>query len=103
MIMSNGAIGGSWDDLEKEIFTPEEIRESKLRTAVIGELIKAKGERGLSLKKLEELSGVGRATISKMEKGYSSCKTDTLLKVLAALGKTLAVVPIEFELETEKI
>ena len=52
MIMSNGAIGGTWDDLEKEIFTPEEIRESKLRTAVIGELIKAKGERGLSLKKL---------------------------------------------------
>ena len=30
-----------------------------------------------------------------MEKGYTSPQIDTLLKVLGALGKTLAVVPLE--------
>ena len=27
---------GSWDELEKELFTPEEIAESELRVAMIG-------------------------------------------------------------------
>ena len=31
-------IGRSWDEVEKELFTPEEIAASNLRVAVIGEL-----------------------------------------------------------------
>ena len=93
--MRESAIGGTWDELEKEIFTPEEIQESNLRVAIIGEIIKARQEQGFSLKKLEELSGVGKSTIARMEKGYISYSIGTLMKVLAALGKTLAVVPIE--------
>ena len=34
-----------WSDVEKEIFTAEEIRESQLRVAIIGELIKARQEK----------------------------------------------------------
>lgn len=37
-ITNNPAIGGSWRDLRTEIFTPEEIAESDLRVALIGEL-----------------------------------------------------------------
>ena len=48
----------TWDDVEKEMFTPEEIAESDLRVALIGELIKARQEKGISQKQLEELSGV---------------------------------------------
>ena len=52
------SVGPSWDDVEKALFTPEEIAESDLRVALIGELVKARQERGITQKKLEELSGV---------------------------------------------
>ena len=93
--MNNSAIGDDWEDVRKELFTPEEIRESDLRVAIIGELIKARRERGISQKQLEELSGVRQPVIARMERGYTSPQIGTVLKVLGALGKTLAVVPIE--------
>jgi len=83
-----------WSDVEKELFTPEEIRESNLRVAIIGELIKARNEKNISQRELEQLSGVRQPIISRMEAGETSPQIDTVLKVLAPLGKTLAVVPI---------
>lgn len=92
---NNSAIGSNWEDVRKEIFTPEEIAESDLRVALIGEFIKARQEKGISQKKLEELSGVKQPIIARMEKGNTSPQLDTMLKVLAPLGKTLAIVPLE--------
>lgn len=93
--MNHSALGGTWDELEKELFTAEEISASNLRVAIIGELIKARQEQGISQKKLEELSGVKQPIIARMEKGSTSPQIETVLKVLAPLGKTLAVVPLE--------
>lgn len=94
-ITDNPAIGRSWDEVRKELFTPEEIAESDLRVALIGELIKARREKGLSQKKLEELSGVKQPIIARMEKGTTSPQIDTVLKLLRPLGKTLAIVPLD--------
>lgn len=91
----NTVIGTSWNDFEKEVFTPEEIRASDLRVALIGEMIKAREEKGISQKKLEELSGVKQPVIARMETGKTIPQIETVLKVLGALGKTLAVVPLE--------
>ena len=91
----NSAIGSSWAEVRAELFTPEEIAESDLRVALIGELIKARQEKGISQKKLEELSGVKQPIIARMEKGSTSPQIDTILKVLAPLGKTLAIVPLQ--------
>ena len=91
----NNRIGRDALELIDSFLTPEEIAESKLRVALIGELIKARQEKGLSQKKLEELSGVKQPVIARMEKGITSPQIDTVLKVLAPLGKTLAVVPLE--------
>ena len=91
----NSAIGHSWDEVERELFTPEEIAASNLRVSLIGELIKARQEKGISQKKLEELSGVKQPIIARMEKGSTSPQIDTILKVLAPLGKTLAIVPLD--------
>lgn len=93
--MSNPAIGRSWEDARAELYTPEEIAESNLRVALIGELIKARQEQGISQKRLEELSGVKQPVIARMETGVTSPQIDTILKVLAPLGKTLAVVPLD--------
>ncbi len=64
------AIGSSWEDVQRELFTPEEIAESDLRVSIIGELIKARNEKGISQKKLEELSGVRQPAIARMKKGF---------------------------------
>lgn len=93
--MSNiSSVGPTWEAVRQELFTPEEIAESDLRVALIGELIKARQEKGISQKQLEELSGVKQPVIARMEKGYTSPQLDTILKVLAPLGKTLAIVPL---------
>ncbi len=89
------AVGGSALKFMEGILTPDEIAESELRVSIIGELIKARQEKGISQKKLEELSGVKQPVIARMEKGSTSPQLDTILKVLAPLGKTLAVVPLE--------
>ncbi len=89
------AIGSDVLEFMDSLSTPEEIMESDLRVALISELIKARQEKGISQKKLEELSGVKQPIIARMEKGSTSPQINTLLKVLAPLGKTLAVVPLE--------
>ena len=85
----------TWKDVRGEIFTPEEIAESDLRVALIGELIKARKESGLSQRELGELSGVKQPIIARMEKGDNVPNLDTVIKVLAPLGKTLAIVPLK--------
>ena len=89
------AIGDDVLEFMNSILTPEEIAESDLRVAIIGEIIKKKKKKGISQKKLEELSGVKQPIIARMEKGTTSPQIDTILKVLLPLGKTLAVVPLE--------
>ena len=85
-----------WDeDFDREHFTPEEIAESDLHAALITALVRARQEQGLSQRQLEELSGVKQPQIARMEKGDANPQLDTLLKVLAAMGKTLAIVPIK--------
>lgn len=96
-IRDNPAIGRDALEFMNSLLTPEEIAESNLRVALIGELIKARQEKGLSQKKLEELSGVKQPVIARMEKGTTSPQLDTILKVLAPLGKTLAIVPLDSE------
>ena len=82
---------GSWDDLRQKLFTPEEIAASDLRVAIMMELTRARNERGLSQRGLEELCGVRQPVIARMENGSTSPQLDTVLKVLAPLGKTLYV------------
>lgn len=84
-----------WDeDLEKEIYTSEEIAQNNLTAKIMCELIAARKEMGLSQKELERLSGVKQPAIARMEKGISSPTLDTLAKLLAPLGKTIAIVPM---------
>ncbi|MCK5848876.1 MAG: helix-turn-helix transcriptional regulator [Caldisericia bacterium] len=89
--MKNKAIGSKWSDVRKEIFTPEEIAASDLRVAIVGELIKTRHKSGISQRKLEEISGVKQPIIARMENGKTNPRIDTILKVLAPLGKTLRV------------
>ena len=90
----NKAIGRDWEEIEKEIFTPEEIAEAELKASIISELIKARNEKKLSQRDLEELSGVSQTVIARMEKGSTKTQFNTVVKLLRALGKTLVVAPL---------
>jgi DNA-binding XRE family transcriptional regulator len=85
------AIGGDALELLKSYFALEELAASDLRVALMIELAHARAEKGISQKKLEALSGVKQPIIARMEKGYTSPQLDTVLKVLAPLGKTLYI------------
>ena len=95
VIKENPAVGRDALEFIDSLLTPEEIAESDMRVALIGELIKARQEKGISQKKLEELSGVKQPVIARMEKGLTNPQLDTILKVLVPLGKTLAIVPLD--------
>ena len=87
--------GNSWDEFEKQFFTPEEIAESELRVAIIEELIKAREENGITQKELEAMSGIKQPVISRIEKGTNDPQFSTVVKLLNSLGKTLQIVPIK--------
>ncbi|WP_455615876.1 helix-turn-helix domain-containing protein [Eisenbergiella sp.] len=87
----NNAKGHEWGQVRNTLFSKEEIAESNLRVALIGEIIKAREEMGISQKKLEELSGVRQPVIARLERGNTSPQLDTILKILAPLGKTLYI------------
>lgn len=83
----------TWDELRPQLFSAEEIAESDLRVALMGEIITARKEQGISQRELEKLSGVKQPVIARIESGTVSPKVDTLLKLLAPLGKTLTIGP----------
>lgn len=82
-----------WSEVKRELYTEEQIQESDLRVALISQLIDARNEGKISQRQLEELSGVKQPIIARIEKGDVNPRIDTVLKLLAPLGKTLAVVP----------
>ena len=93
--INNSAIGRDAVEFIDSLLTPEERAESALRVAIIGELIKARHEKGISQKNLEELSGVKQPVIARIESLKSDPQINTVVKLLAPLGKTLAVVSLD--------
>lgn len=84
-----------WDEeFDREHFTPEEIAESNLHVAFLTALVQARREQGLSQRELETRSGVKQPQIARVERGTANPRLNTMLKVLAAMGKTLAIVPL---------
>ena len=84
-----------WDeDFDRAHYTAEEIAESDMQAALITALVNAREEKGISQRQLEELTVIEQPQIARMERGDANPQLGTLLKVLAPLGKTLAIVPL---------
>jgi len=82
----------TWEEARNEIYTSEENMASDLRVALMVELIKARNEKDISQKQLEQMSGVRQPVIARMEKGTTNPQLETIIKVLAPLGKKLAII-----------
>ena len=94
------SLGSSCFDFEKANYTPEEIAASNLRVALVSEIINSRKEQGISQKQLEKICGVRQPVIARLEKGTTDPQLSTMIKVLAPLGKTLAIVPLESSVTT---
>lgn len=74
-----------------------EREQIKLQVALIGKMIEAREEKGLSQRELAELSGVKQPAIARLESMKAMPQIDTLLKLLIPLGYTLSITPISKE------
>lgn len=79
---------------DDNIISPEEREKINFEVDLIGKMIEAREEKGLSQRELAELSGVKQPAIARMESMKSTPQIDTLLKVLVPLGYTLEIVPL---------
>lgn len=53
---NNTAMGRSWDEVERELYTPAEIAESDLRVAKLGKVIRAR-QRKAAVKEVGDHGG----------------------------------------------
>lgn len=92
--MDNNQYLASWDSVEKELYSKDEIALADLEARVISGIILARHTMGFTQGELAARCGVSQAVISRLESGCSNARIGTLLKVLSALGQTLDIVPI---------
>jgi len=74
--------------------SPAERARINFEVALIGKMIEAREKKGLSQRKLAELSGVKQPAIARLETLKATPQIDTLFKVLYPLGYTIEIVPI---------
>lgn len=80
---------------DPSVVYPEIKAEVEFETALIGKMIEAREEMGLSQRELADISGVKQPAIARLESGAAIPRVDTLIRLLVPLGKTLAIVPLD--------
>ena len=87
-------IGDDWNELRKALLSTDERNATDIKIALLDEIIAARKAEGFSQKELESVSGVKQPVIARLERGTTDPQLSTIIKVLAPLGKTLAIVPL---------
>ena len=70
---------------------------SEMSSTLIDRIIELRKESGMTQKELAEAANLAQPAIARMESKTATPQLDTLLKILAPMGKTLAVVPLKNE------
>jgi len=65
--------------------------EPELKAGILQEIVRTRRDRGISQKKLEQLSGVRQPVIARLEGSATDPRLTTLLRILRALGKKLVI------------
>ena len=80
-----------WND--PEFITYEQRAKIDLEVELIGKLIEAREQRGITQNKLAEMTGLKQSAIARLERMSVTPKVDTMIKILKPLGYKLAIVP----------
>jgi ribosome-binding protein aMBF1 (putative translation factor) len=73
---------------------PAEREQVNFEIALIGKMVEAREQKGMSQRELAELSGVKQPAIARLESLKATPQIDTLFKVLHPLGYTIEIVPL---------
>lgn len=90
-----------WNDIRKELYTPEEIRECDLRVDIISTFINARNEGKITQLEFERLierfENIAYSKSTNAQDNASADENisplDAVLNMIAPFGKTLAVAP----------
>jgi len=72
---------------------PAEKAKIDFEVALIGKMVEAREQKGLSQKELADLAGLKQPAIARLESMKATPQIDTLFKVLQPLGYKLEIVP----------
>ena len=94
--MRNGKTIDTFSDYmnDETRVSPAERERINFEISLIGKMIEARGEKGLSQRELAEMSGVKQPAIARLESMKTTPQIDTLFKVLHPLGYTIEIVPL---------
>jgi len=95
--MANGKVIETFADYmnDETRVSPADRERINFEVALIGKMIEAREEKGLSQRELAEVSGVKQPAIARLETLKATPQIDTLFKVLYPLGYTIEIVPLE--------
>lgn len=82
-----------WSELRDTLLTPAERSEIEEKVNLIGEILLARKNMGITQKQLEEISGVKQPLIARIESGNVDPQLTTVLRMLKPLGLKLTLVP----------
>jgi len=93
----NGTEYTTFDDLwnDPKLLTEAEKDGIKLKIDLVGKLIEAREEKGISQKRLAEMSGLKQPAIARLERMQVTPQIDTLFRILKPLGYTVKIVKDE--------
>ena len=74
--------------------SPAEKEKINFEIELIGKMIEAREEKGMSQRELAEISGVKQPAIARLESMKTTPQIDTLFKILNPLGYTISIVPL---------
>jgi len=94
--MANGKTIDTFSDYmnDETRVSPAERERINFEISIIGKMIEAREEKGLSQRELAEISGVKQPAIARLESMKATPQIDTLFKVLHPLGYTIEIVPL---------
>lgn len=84
-------MGYDLEEVRKEINTPKKSSSYELCEEIIKEITRMRQYNNLSQQDLADKSGVKQPMIARFERGINTPNMSTVLKLLAAFGKTLYI------------
>lgn len=93
--MAGATLGKTWRDVQKELYSPEEIVASDAKVKLAIALSKARKEQGLTQKELSAKTEIRQPIISRLEHGDTATQIDFLIKLATAMNLKMQVVPLD--------
>ena len=86
----------NWNEIYNNLdsLTQDDRDEIDFQVRLVGEILNARKEKGLTQAELDTLCGVDQTHIARIENNRSDAQISTILKILRPLGKTLGVVDV---------